>query len=641
LPAEARSTRWSVTTEEIMDPALRFWLRYVEAEGGLAEPVTDGNLVLLSPALAQEFDLPAELTVTSDPEAAREDGLTFMATGHPALSRAADLVLTRGDAGIVALALPASIPPDIDALLAKARERFPVDHGRIDLADSTVATVRPMLRVGVLITYTLSSEDHFQERAECWVDIRSRLPLPDDWVLKLLRLPPTQPRADPPDGVEEALTEAHRIIEAAALSRRDILTGQFQTAYQQERQRARDYYDEQITSVEKRLSGAGEERAALLAARLTATREESARRLNEISEKYRAQHEIRPFPLHVVQVPAIRLPVDVLRGSRRYPLVLDYLIPVGAFAALRCPSCGMPEPLVASKTKLGCESCLAKAEPVTPSPPVKPVAAKPAIPLPVPPAKAAPGIKAAAKQQVLPPKAKAQAASKAGEKLAREFWTSAARRNTALGGLLMPDSPAATLFRLYGVSGPETLLGMKSRPVSHTAKACRSHPEQPEAVSGQVRGGDYLHGYQITWRFDGLTALAEELLPNVNEPGHRLYPHWMLMKGLGRVTRDLPVPRGLDQVERLIWKHSLPYCGLPLALRMLTAWNRVSDQDTVLHTHEPKAIAAAIDRMVGYRAGDRGHYNEVAELYRVAEDAIRAADKTLARRLKLSPAQLW
>ncbi|MEV6986166.1 hypothetical protein AB0M95_33575 [Sphaerisporangium sp. NPDC051017] len=625
-----------------MDPALRFWLRYVEAEGGLAEPVTDGNLVLLPPALAQEFDLPAELTVTSDPEAAREDGLTFMATGHPALSRAADLVLTRGDAGIVALAPPASVPPSADVLLAKARDQFPVDHGRIDPAGSTVATVRPMLRAGVLITYALSSEDHFQERAECWLDIRSRLPLPGEWMPKLLRLPPAQPRADLPSGVEEALTETHRMIEAAALIRRDALAGQFRTAYEQERQRARDYYDDQITSIENRLRGADAERAALLAARLTATREERTRRLDEIAEKYQAHHEIRPFQLHVVQVPAIRLPVHVLRGSRRYPLVLDYLTPVGMFAALRCPSCGTPEPLVAGKTKLGCESCLAKpSDPVTPPPRIEPVAAKPAVSISAQAATTTPAIRAAGKQQVLPPKAKSQATPKAGEKLAREFWTSVVRGNPALGGLLMPDSPAATLFRLYGVNGPETLFGMGARPTGHTAKACRPHPEQPEAVSGQVREGDYLYGYQITWRLDGSTALAEELLPNVNEPGHRLHPHWMLMQGLGRATRNLPAPRGLDQVERLIWKHSMPYHGLPLVLRMLTAWQRISDQDAVFHTHQPKAVAAAIDRMVIYRAGDRGHYNEVAELYRVAEDAVRAADKTLARRLQLSSTRLW
>ncbi len=633
-----------------MDPALHFWLRYVETEGGLAEPVTDGNLVLLSPALAQEFDLPSELTVTSDPDAAREDGLTFMATGHPAPGRAADLVLGRGDAGILALTPPASIPPSADVLLAKARDQFPVDHGRIDPAGSPAATVRPVLRVGVLITYAVSAEDHFQERTECWLDIRSRLPLPDEWVSKLLRLAPTQSRVGLPPGVEEALAEAHQSIESAALARRGTLTGQSQTAYEQEVQRARAYYDDQIASIESRQRGAEEERAALLAARLTATREERARRVEEIAEKYRAHHEIRPFRLHVVQVPAIRFPVDVLRGSRRYPLVLDYLTPIGAFTALRCPSCGKTEPLVAAKTKLGCEACLAKpADPTPPPVPVKPPSAattetpKPAPTKPRAPiaAKSTPTDGPAAQQRALPPKAKTQAVAKAGEKLARDFWNAAARGDLALGRLLMPDSPATTVFRLYGAGGAQTLLGLPGRPISHTAKSCHSHPEQPEAVSGQVRAGDYLYSYQITWRFDGPTALAEELLPNIKEPGQRFHPRWVVIKGLGRHTRNSPPPRGLDQVERLIWKYSLPYCGLPLVLRMLTAWGRIPDQAAMLDAHHPKAVAAAIDRMVGYRAGDRGIYGEVAALYNVAEAAVRAADKPLARHLKLSPTQLW
>jgi hypothetical protein len=249
-----------------MDPGLRFWPRFVEAEGGLAEPLTDGNLVLLPPVLAAEFDLPGELTVTSDPDAAREDGLTFLATGHPALSRAAELVLSQGDAGIIALAPPASVPPSADILLAKARDQFPVDHGRIDPAGSPAVTVRPVLRIGALITYTLSAEDHFQEQAECWLDVRSRLVLPDGWVSRLVRLPPAVPRIDLPPAVDEAITEAHQIIEISALERRATLTTQFQTAFAQERQRACDYYDEQIASVENRLRGADEERAAILTA---------------------------------------------------------------------------------------------------------------------------------------------------------------------------------------------------------------------------------------------------------------------------------------------------------------------------------------------------------------------------------------
>jgi hypothetical protein len=236
---------------------------------------------------------------------------------------------------------------------------------------------------------------------------------------------------------------------------------------------------------------------------------------------------------------------------------------------------------------------------------------------------------------------KVQAIPRAGEKLAREFWTAAAKGSQALGGLLAPDSPAATLFRLYGANGPGTLLGMEAGPTQYTAAACPSHPGRPEAVSGRIQGGDHLYGYQITWRFDGLTALAEELLPTIAEAGRRMHPPWLIMKVISPGTRDLIAPWGLKRVERQIWKYSLPYCGLPPVLRMLTAWNRVPDHDALLQAHPPKAIAAAIDRIISHRAGDRGHYNESAGLYHIAEDAVRAANRPLARRLKLSATQLW
>ena len=57
-----------------MDPGLRFWLRYVEHGGGLADPTGDGTLVMLPEPLADDFDLPAELVVTS-----REAGFRLVA----------------------------------------------------------------------------------------------------------------------------------------------------------------------------------------------------------------------------------------------------------------------------------------------------------------------------------------------------------------------------------------------------------------------------------------------------------------------------------------------------------------------------------------------------------------------------------
>lgn len=151
------------------------------------------------------------------------------------------------------------------------------------------------------------------------------------------------------------------MLEAAAVLRRDGLAGQIGDAYAKERARAEDYYAAAVDSLQRRAATAPEDRAALLRARIDSTREERARRLAEIAEKYRARHTLTPYRLHLLRVPVLRLALDVRRGERRYPLDLDWLLPAGEFAPLRCPACAQcGAPLVAAKTHLGCARCLAR-----------------------------------------------------------------------------------------------------------------------------------------------------------------------------------------------------------------------------------------------------------------------------------------
>jgi hypothetical protein len=345
-----------------VDPGLRFWLRYVDDRGGLTEPAPDGTLIVLPAAVAAEFDLPDELVVTADPDVAREDGIVLLATGHPALIRAADAALTDGDVGFVALTAPATPPPDTAQLQDKVREQFSVEHGRIDVTGLPVRVDRPMLRVGALVTYTVSAEECFQERVECWVDAISGLQLGPDAVSRLLRAPrPEKPVPAPPavlDAVTAALEQAHHILDTTAERRRSALSAQASDAHRRERAQARTYYDDALRSLQRRRASADPDRAELLAARAASTREERARRLLEIDEKYQARHEIRPFRLHTVLVPGWRVPVDIRRGPRRYPFTFDWLAALGAFAEERCPHCGAATPLSASKTRLGCLTCL-------------------------------------------------------------------------------------------------------------------------------------------------------------------------------------------------------------------------------------------------------------------------------------------
>lgn len=345
-----------------MDPGLRFWLRYVDDHGGLTEPAADGTLVVLPPAVAAEFDLPDELRVTSDPDVAREDGTVLLATGHPVLIRAADATLTGGDAGVVALAAATTPAPGADCLQDRVREQFPVEHGRIDVTGLPTRVTRPVLRVGALVTYTVSAEECYQERLECWIDAPSGLPLGEADVARLQRAPRAVDTGAPPASVllatSAAVAHAHRILDAAADRRRGTLSAQASEAHRQERAHARAYYDEALRSLQRRRATAQPDRAELLAARAASTREERARRLLEIDEKYQARHDIRPFRLHAVLVPGWRVPVDIRRGARRYPFAFDWLPALGAYATESCPHCGATTTLSASKTRLGCMSCL-------------------------------------------------------------------------------------------------------------------------------------------------------------------------------------------------------------------------------------------------------------------------------------------
>ena len=345
-----------------MEPGLQFWLRYVDDRGGLTEGVENGTLVVLPPAVATEFELPDELIVTSDPGVAREDGVVLLSTGHPVVLRAADQALTGGDVGIVALEAPPGLAPDRATLQDHLRDQVQVEHGRIDVSGLPTRITRLVLRVGALVTYTVSAQECYQERLESWVDAPTGLPLGPDDVLRLQRAPrPERFRAVPSSalaGASEALDHVHRILDEAAGRRRRKLSAQASDAHQEERAHAGTYYDDALRSLERRRATAPPDRVELLTARAAATREERARRLLEIDEKYQARHEIRPFRLHALLVPGWRVPVDVRRGPRCYPSLFDWLPALGAYAKERCPNCAADAPLSASKTRLGCRICL-------------------------------------------------------------------------------------------------------------------------------------------------------------------------------------------------------------------------------------------------------------------------------------------
>ncbi|MDP9387118.1 MAG: hypothetical protein M3Q48_04135 [Actinomycetota bacterium] len=340
---------------------MRFWLDYAERHGALFEDHGDCVALLLPDGLRQRHRLPEEVTVTADPDVARHDDALLLAPGQPVLEDAADDVLSAGDVGVVALGWPRSVPPSAEVLEARAREQIPVAHGRIDAAGAPGRALLPVLRVGALITYSVSLDERFQEREEAWVDATTGCPLPDDVAAGVASCPPSDGEAAGPrmpGDVDTAAAAAARHLAARGEPRLAELGRQAQRACHEELARAEAYYAAALAAIGRRRAGAPPERARMLDAQAEATRIERSRRLAEIEEKFGPRLAVRPFRMHLVLVPALRLPVVVRRGTRSYPLTLSWLLWARCFAPLPCPSCRSITPLNAGRHRLGCHACL-------------------------------------------------------------------------------------------------------------------------------------------------------------------------------------------------------------------------------------------------------------------------------------------
>jgi len=646
----------------VADPALGFWLRHVAAAGGLWEPDGDTTYVVLPPPLRDAYRLPEELRVTADPDVAREDGATLLTAGHPVLAEAAERVLASGDTGHLVLARPASVPPGRDVLLAAVRDAFPVDHGRIDLSGEPAVVLHPVIQVGALVTYELSAEDRFQEEVQRWVDVPSRRELPADLVARLCRADVdegTQPRR--PEGLMPAVGAAHRLIDAGAIARRQALAAEVSGACQAERGRAAAYYADAIAGIEARLATAQSDRRAALEQRLLATREEEARRLAEIAEKYEARHTIRPYRLHMMLVPALRVPADVLRGMRRYPMSFDWLLPAGAYAPARCPSCGGEAPLVAGKLKLGCETCLppkpaapATAAPAAAAPAAAaPAAARPSAAEPGPaeparpvsgtprgarPAPAARPVPPQAKRRVVVPPKVRKEQQKATATLAERLWCAvAADDHRTIRRILHPGSPAAALDRVLGPAGFCRVLGMppEEEPEKFLAET------DGDAVTGALLG---TAGTECPYYIYCRDGQAAEVLPFPVGHDGAFWPFywWGQQPGARWATGPVVPAKGLDPVEGALVSTGLAWNGLPVAGRALAAWGRIADHhERLLSAHPALPLAAAVNRLVAHRAGGRATFAVAAGRFRVPEQDVRRADRAVRLPLSLGPGQPW
>ncbi|HEV2780800.1 MAG TPA: hypothetical protein VGX25_15550 [Actinophytocola sp.] len=235
-------------------PAFAFWLDYLDSRGGLWERTGDTVLAVLPEQLAGRHDLPESALITDDPDVAREDGVLFLGAGHPEIDKAAEAVVETGD--VAALALPHSAKPvSREDLLARIRERVPVDHGRIDASGAPIRTHRAVLRLEAMVSHTVSTEERFTEVTECLIDVPSRIAWPEDPAARLrdaVAAADTLSRTEARTGdLVPALAAAHRVLDDAAAARGRILAAHADAERATEVARANDYYAAALAAIDK------------------------------------------------------------------------------------------------------------------------------------------------------------------------------------------------------------------------------------------------------------------------------------------------------------------------------------------------------------------------------------------------------
>lgn len=239
-----------------------------------------------------------------------------------------------------------------------ARDRWTIEHGRIDCGGQPRPVFALLLRVGAMVRYEASLTHQFHEQVESWVDARTGLPPPEpalDALLGQHRLPdPDVRHATLPARLELALGAGPADLERRAAARAARLLEHGRRAHHAELARADDYYRGALESIERRRvaradasargSGRGDARA----------RPAAARDRGAVPPAPRAA-AVSPAPRHGAGVRDRR---RVRRGARRYPLELVWLAGGAGFANLRCPGCDGVGELVAGRERLGCHTCL-------------------------------------------------------------------------------------------------------------------------------------------------------------------------------------------------------------------------------------------------------------------------------------------
>lgn len=547
-----------------------FLVDYAEGAGALAEVVPEGALLVLPEELRTELSLPEEIGLTEDPETARDDGFLLVTTGHPLLLAAARTVLERGDVGCTSLPRPDGLPPTPGAVEAKAREHIHADHGRIDVTDTPEAADVTVLRVGALLTYSISIDERVQELEEVWVLADSGRAVPEELVTRLqTAVPQPGPTANTAGPTGDAVASAHQLLDGRARKRVGDLARQTSARLQAQLGVVDDYYGQVLSSIDERMHRASSDRVALLGSQAEATRTEWKRRRAEVADDLTPSFEIQPFRLHLVAVPSYRIRATVRRGARAYPLSLSYLPLTSSFLPPQCSSCGSEAVLVAGKEGLGCRTCMTPPrpgedgetgqvgdgepvgarpvpvettrEPALPGvlapdrpdqpgkrPPNRPAERKAETPVPTVRRPQSPGDRGASQARPAParsgngrkrtsgrvtPKGSGPRPSSAqsGIQMASSFWSSV-RTGELRPRDAVPNSPMHALLRLYGALGPALVIGLEDlRGVSGvSASPVAEGPRGVCSAAGDLqRPGEDDTSFALFWRPGSRSNLVE------------------------------------------------------------------------------------------------------------------------------------
>jgi hypothetical protein len=231
-----------------------------------------------------------------------------------------------------------------------------------------------------------------------------------------------------------------------------------------------------------------------------------------------------------------------------------------------------------------------------------------------------------------------------GNDLYVDFWQAVAQGDPMLVKKLLPDSPAATAERLFGVRGLVCSVGI---PPTSTLESVGGGTRDPGPSSrfvteGTVQTREDRERFRaaLVWRLVNGRPAIDEILPHAAlDPG--LLPRAWFLIHANVVLERLPLRHAaLDAVAARLIDVVLPVEGLPLLARCLTAWWRLGLAPATMG-HPPRVTAAGVLRLVSWRSGDRVPTADCAARLQVSVAQIKDVETDLKARLRLSADVRW